>query len=120
MAALAQQRGGLEAAGAQQDSRIAQALRQLETPSDSAGASARAERSFLVTELQVHPVLVEMYQAQASQSTDRELARVAIGALVGIQEDFATAIRLGATMGLAAPEPMIANPPQYGTTGSTR
>lgn len=119
IAALIQQHGGLEAAGPQPDADITQALRQLEA-TGSPGAAAEGERAFLTAELQVHPVLIRLYQAQASQSTDRGLARVAIVALVGIQEDFATATRLAAPLGLKPPDQTIANPPQYGGSGPSR
>lgn len=120
MAMLAEQHGGVEAAGPQPDARISEALHRLDQSLGSAAESSDAGRRFLSTELEVHSVLVEMYQAQASQTTDRELARIAINALVGIQEDFATAMRLGALEGLAPKEPTVANPPQYGGPVPTR
>ena len=71
-------------------------------------------REFLAAQLDVHPALVEMYQTQASHTTDRELGRFAITSLVGLQEDFAAAARLGERHGLRRPDRLLANPPQYG------
>lgn len=96
---------------------VARALRLLAAPGQAAGD---AERGFLAAQLEIHPTLAALYQAQASQTTDRDLARLAITALAGIQEDFAAATRLGAPLGLAPPERTIANPPQYGTAPSGR
>ena len=109
---MAQDRNAAEAA-APDDSRVGEALRHL-------AAAGTGEREFLLAELQVHPVMAELYQEQASQTTDRELARMAITALVGIQEDFAAATRLGAPLGLAPPERIIPNPPQYGPATPSR
>jgi predicted outer membrane protein len=71
-------------------------------------------REFLAAQIEVHPVLVEMYQTQASHTNDRELGRFAITTLVGLQEDFAAAARLGERHGLRRPDRLLANPPQYG------
>lgn len=71
-------------------------------------------REFLAAQIDVHPALVELYQTQASHTTDRELGRFAITSLVGLQEDFAAAARLGERHGLRRPDRLLANPPQYG------
>lgn len=88
--------------------RVAGALRRLE------GAGTGTERDFLAAQIAVHPVLVEMYQTEASHTVDRELGRFAIITLVGIQEDFAAVVRLGEARGLAQPRGLLSNPPQYG------
>lgn len=109
---LAQARGlqpdqALPEAEALSHPRVAEALRQLRS------ARAASPRDFLAAQSEVHAVLVELYQTEASNSPDRELGRFAIVSLVGIQEDFAAVVRLGERHGLARPD-RLANPPQYG------
>ncbi|MGG5812200.1 DUF4142 domain-containing protein [Falsiroseomonas sp. CW058] len=114
IAALVQGEGGAGATGLDGEApggRVAEALRRLER---AAAPGAEPARDFLATQIEVHPVLVELYQTQASHSTSRELGRFAITTLVGVQEDFAAAVRLGARHGLAPPQGLLANPPQYG------
>ena len=91
--------------------RVAEAKRRLSGLRDAAAADGRA---FLAAEIEVHPVLVEMYQTQASHTTAREFGRFAITTLVGLQEDFATAVRLGERHGPQRPDRLLANPAQYG------
>lgn len=91
--------------------RVAGALRRLEEMRDGAAAEGR---TFLATQLDVYPVLVEMYQTQASHTTDRELSSFAITTMAGLQEEFAAAARLGSQFGLSPPERLLGNPPQYG------
>jgi predicted outer membrane protein len=93
----------------------AQAKRRLEVfKAASAPGGGDTGRDFLAAQIDVHPVLVEMYQTQASHTTDRELGRFAITTLVGLQEDFAAATRLGERHGLQRRDRLLANPPQYG------
>lgn len=125
LSSLTRQRGGPEAAqtaAAAPGPKVARALQRLAGLGQTAApGGSDPGREFLAAQLEVHPVLVEMYQAEASQTTDRELGRIAITALVGLQEDFATAARLGEGYGLARPEGLLANPPQYGPgTGPAR
>lgn len=84
----------------------AQAIRDL-------SGAGRTERDFLAAQLDLHALLIAIYQAEASQTTDRELGRFAITTMVGLQEDFSAAARLGAGLGLAVPD-RLRNPPQYG------
>jgi predicted outer membrane protein len=110
MASITRQHG-LPGAGAEAPSgRVAEAMQRLA----ASGRGGDAGRDFLAAQLEVHPVLVEMYQTEASHTTDRDLGRVAITAMVGLQQDFATAARLGSRVGLAPPDRLLANPPQYG------
>jgi predicted outer membrane protein len=113
IAALARARGVDPAAapGTSPGGRVAEAKRRLEA---LRGAAAGDGRAFLTAQLELHPVLVEMYQTQASNTTDHELGSFAIRTLVGVQEDFATAVRLGEGRGLRRPEHLLSNPPQYG------
>jgi hypothetical protein len=118
IAELARQRGvelSPRQAGDWPSERIAAPLRRLEglKGAGQAGGGDSA-RAFLAAELEVHPLLVQMYQAQASDTPDRDLGRFAITTLVGLQEDFATTARLGQRHGLAPPAGLLANPPQYG------
>lgn len=92
----------------------AAAKQRLEALRTAAAPGGGIGREFLAAQLEVHPVLVEMYQTEASHSTDRELGRFAITTLVGLQEDFAAAVRLGERHGLRRPDRLLANPPQYG------
>lgn len=114
IAALAQARGvdlapSAEAAGP--GGRVAEARRRLD---GLRGAGAADARAFLAAQIEVHPVLVEMYQVQASNTPDQELGSFAIRALVGLQEDFAAVVRLGEARGLRRPDHLLSNPPQYG------
>jgi hypothetical protein len=95
---------------------VAGALRRLAGLRGAAGGGGggASARDFLAAQVEVHPVLVEMYQTEASQAVDQELGRFAIISLVGIQEDFAAVVRLGERHGLPRPEGLLANPPQYG------
>jgi predicted outer membrane protein len=95
-------------AAAPSNPQVADAIRRL------AELSNASPRDFLAAQIAVHPVLVEMYQTQASQTADRELGRFAIITLTGIQEDFAAVVRLGERHGLPRPERLLSNPPQYG------
>jgi predicted outer membrane protein len=92
----------------------AQAKRRLDALRAAASGGGDPGREFLAAQIDVHPVLVEMYQVQSSHTTDRDLGRFAITALVGLQEDFGTAVRLGERQGLKPPTGLLANPPQYG------
>lgn len=94
--------------------RPARAKRRLETFGTVSAPGGDLGRDFLAAQIEVHPVLVEMYQTEASHTPDRELGRFAITALVGLQEDFAAAVRLGERHGLRRPDRLLANPPQYG------
>lgn len=97
---------------------VAAALRQLE---EIKGATAPDARAFLEAQLQVHRVLVEMYQTEASHTSDYPLGGFAIKAMVGLQEDFSAVAQLGERHGLAPSERLLANPPQYGPgAGPTR
>ena len=95
--------------------RVAEAVQRLNSLRQGAAAPGGGlDREFLAAQLQVHPVLVEMYQTEASNSTDREIGSFAITSMVGLQEDFTAAARLGGQYGLAPPDRLLANPPQYG------
>lgn len=112
IAALARGRGVDPApADANLGGRVAEAKRRLD---GLRGAAAGDARAFLAAQIEVHPVLVEMYQTQASHTTAPEFGRFAITTLVGVQEDFATAVRLGERYGLQRPDRLLSNPPQYG------
>jgi hypothetical protein len=87
--------------------RVAEALQRISQPAPDA-------RGFLATQLAIHPVLVEMYQTEAAQTTYQELGRFAITTLVGLQEDFTEAARLGQRHGIAPSDRLLSNPPQYG------
>jgi predicted outer membrane protein len=91
---------------------VAAAIRRLHAASDP--------RAFLAAEVELHPVLVELYQTEASNSLDHQLSQFAIVSLVGIQEDFAAVVRLAERQGLPRPEGMLSNPPQYGPGAGPR
>ena len=91
-----------------------QRLEALRAAAAAPGGGGDLGREFLAAQIEVHPVLVEMYQVQSSHTTDRELGRFAIATMVGLQEDFAAAVRLGERHGLKPPDRLLANPPQYG------
>jgi len=74
-------------------------------------SGADFEREFLNWQLQVHLSLADMYQTQASNSPDTELAKFAIVSLKTVQDRFDEAKRLGGRYGLAANT--IKQPPQY-------
>ena len=97
-------------AEAPSNQRVAEALRHLQ----ALRATPGSERDFLAAQVEIHPVLVEMYQTEASQSVDRELGRFAIVNLVGIQEDFAALVPLAERHGVPRPGGLLSNPPQYG------
>lgn len=110
---LAQQRGlqpgqPISEAEAPSNPQVAAALRPLAALPNASG------RDFLAAQIAVHPVLVEMYQTEASHTVDRDVGRFAITTLTGIQEDFAAVVRLGERHGLPRPERLLSNPPQYG------
>ena len=110
--------GGVRSPASPPAGRVAEVLRRLE---QMRGAADLDARRFLAAQLEIHPVLIEMYQTQASQTTIRELGHYAITAMVGLQEDFSTAARLGQRYGLNPPERLLSNPPQYGPgAGPTR
>jgi predicted outer membrane protein len=69
------------------------------------------DQAFLDMQLKIGQQLVELYQTQASNSTDTGLASFAITTLVQLQQHFATAQQLGAQHGLS-PE-TVEQPPQY-------
>ena len=69
------------------------------------------DREFLDLQLQTGRHIVELYQTQASGSTDTGLAGFAITTLVELQQHFATAQQLGAARGLSAET--VGQPPQY-------
>ena len=69
------------------------------------------DRAFLDMQLKTGQQLVELYQTQASNSTDTGLASFAITTLVQLQQHFATAQQLGAQHGLSAET--VEQPPQY-------
>jgi predicted outer membrane protein len=95
---------------------MAGARQRLEALRTATGPSSGGDlnREFLAAQIEVHPALIELYQTEASHTTDRELGRFAITSLVGLQEDFAAAARLGERHGLRRPDGVLANPPQYG------
>lgn len=69
------------------------------------------DREYLSWQLRVHLGLVELYQTQASHSPESELAKFAIVALVGIQQQFGALQELGAKHGLKVDT--VGQPPQY-------
>ena len=69
------------------------------------------DRAFLDMQLKTGQQLIELYQTQASNSTDTGLASFAITTLVQLQQHFAIAQQLGAQYGLS-PE-TVEPPPQY-------
>jgi predicted outer membrane protein len=69
------------------------------------------DRAFLDMQLKTGQQLVELYQTQASNSTDTGLASFAITTLVQLQQHFATAQQLGAQHGLSVET--VEQPPQY-------
>lgn len=69
------------------------------------------DQEFLDLQLKIGKDLVDLYQTQASHSTDTELASFAITTLVRLQQHFATAQQLGAALGLSADT--VEQPPQY-------
>lgn len=107
-------RTGEEEPGGGPMARARQRLEGFRAAAAPGGGGGDLGREFLAAQLDVHPALVEMYQTQASHTTDRELGRFAITSLVGLQEDFAAAARLGERHGLRRPDRLLANPPQYG------
>jgi predicted outer membrane protein len=106
LAALATARG-VELPGGQAD----------EAGGDASLAALRAasgedvDRRFLSRQLALYPVQAEMFQAAASNSPDREVARLGIEALAALRAQFETAQQLGARFGLRADT--VGNPPQY-------
>jgi len=78
------------------------------------GAFAGDERAFLEAQIDVHQVFVEMCQTRDANTTHGELGDVGVHALVGLQENSATALRLGEPRGPRRPERLPPNPPQYG------
>jgi predicted outer membrane protein len=116
LTSLARRHGVPEAGAEAPATRVAEALQRL------AGFRHGGDlgRDFLAAQLEVHPLLVEMYQTEASHTTDRELGRVAITAMVGLQQDFSAAARLGGQHGLATPDWLLSNPPQYGPGAGPR
>ena len=69
------------------------------------------DRAFLDLQLRVGQQVINLYQTQASHSTDTELASFAITTLVQLQQHFTTAQQLGAPYGLSAET--VEQPPQY-------
>lgn len=69
------------------------------------------DREFLDLQLKIGRQIVELYQTQASSSTDTGLAGFAITTLVQLQQHFTTAQQLGAPYGLSAET--VEQPPQY-------
>lgn len=69
------------------------------------------DRTFLDLQLGVGQQIVDLYQRQASHSTDTELASFAITTLVQLQQHFTTAQQLGAPYGLSTET--VGQPPQY-------
>ncbi len=76
------------------------------------GESGEAfDQAFLDLQLKIGQQLVDLYQTQASSSTDTGLASFAITTLVKLQEHFASAQQLGEPYGLSAET--VGQPPQY-------
>jgi putative membrane protein len=69
------------------------------------------DREYLRWQLQAHLTLVNLYQTEASQSPETDLARFAIVTLTAIQRRFDRAKQLGAEQGVAIDT--IGQPPQY-------
>ena len=69
------------------------------------------DREYLRWQLQAHLALVDLYQTEASQTPETDLARFAIVALTTIQRRFDRAKQLGAEQGVAIDT--IRQPPQY-------
>jgi predicted outer membrane protein len=69
------------------------------------------DRAFLDVQLKIGRQLVELYQTQASNSTDTGLASFAITTLVQLQQHFAIAQQLAAQYGLSPDT--VEQPPQY-------
>jgi hypothetical protein len=99
-----------EAGGEAPARRVAEAMQRLA----ASGRGGDPGRDFLAAQLEVHPVLVEMYQTEPSQTMDRDLGRIATKVMVGLQQDFATAARLGNRVRLAPLDRLLANPPHCG------
>jgi predicted outer membrane protein len=102
---LAQQRG-VEASARTPDEAGQGAIDQLQRQSGE-----DFDRAFLDMQLKTGQQLVELYQTQASNSTDTGLASFAITTLVQLQQHFATAQQLGAQHGLSVET--VEQPPQY-------
>lgn len=69
------------------------------------------DRDYIAVELDLHRRIVELYQTQASNSTDTGLASFAITSLVPIQRHFDHVQALGAERGLTIDR--VKQPPQY-------
>jgi len=69
------------------------------------------DREYLRWQLQTHLALVDLYQTEASQTPETDLARFAIVTLTTIQHRFDRAKQLGAEQGVAIDT--IRQPPQY-------
>ena len=69
------------------------------------------DREYLRWQLQMHLALVDLYQTEASQTPNSDLARFAILTLTAIQRRFDRAKQLGAEQGIAIGT--IRQPPQY-------
>jgi predicted outer membrane protein len=102
---LAQQRG-VEVSARTPNEALRGAIDQLQRQSGE-----DFDRAFLGMQLKTGQQLVELYQTQASNSTDTGLASFAITTLVQLQQHFATAQQLGAQHGLSAET--VEQPPQY-------
>jgi putative membrane protein len=69
------------------------------------------DRAFLKWQLQMHLALVKLYQTEASQSPETDMAKFAITNLAKIQRVFDQAKRLGAEQGVSVDT--VKAPPQY-------
>ncbi|CAH2601802.1 conserved exported protein of unknown function [Rhodovastum atsumiense] len=69
------------------------------------------DRRFLARQLGLYAPLAEMYQAEASNTPDKELGRLAIAALAALRMRFETARQLGTGYGLSVET--VEAPPQY-------
>jgi predicted outer membrane protein len=69
------------------------------------------DREFMKWQLQVHLALVKLYQTEASQSPETDLAKFAITSLTRIQRIFDQAKKLGSDLGASIDT--VQAPPQY-------
>jgi hypothetical protein len=76
--------------------------------------AANGPRDFLAAEMELHLILVQLYQTEASNTADHQLSDFAIVSLAGIQQDFTAVVRLAEHHGLPRPDQLLSNPPQYG------
>lgn len=74
--------------------------------------------AYVEEQLAVHNRLVDLYQTQASNTTDNALASFAIKALVGIQQERDALRQVAGEFGIAVDEK--GQPPQYGSAAGAR